>query len=98
MDFSAIVDAFPWESKEQREGYLAWVQYERKFGREQDGPIDTSLAFLIQKNHEAAEYWRETFSGQVDQLRMELAETIKEINHLRELYENQQLTLKALVR
>lgn len=70
--FQVAVECFAWESEEQKKGYLAWIQYEGMFGHLPEPRIDTRMAFLIQKSHEAAEYWRDTFGEQIAMLQNDL--------------------------
>lgn len=81
--FQTAIEEFPWCSEEQKEGYLAYVKYARQFGLNPTLPIDPQMAFLIQKAHEAAGYWQETFSGQVDALNMQIRLSAMEIKELR---------------
>ena len=103
MDFAAIVDSFPWESKEQKEGYLALVQYEKQFGYEPKLPIDTLATFLIQKNFESHEYWRDAVGTQVKMLQDEIkrlqdevASLIREVDTLQAGIKAQSVALEAL--
>ena len=97
------VEEFPWQSEEQKEGYLALVQYERGFGFAPKLPLDTLAAFLIQKAHESNEYWREFLGTQVggleDQIRQlqeGLAEANRAVDQLRETVKNQTMLLEHL--
>ena len=105
QDFVQAVDAFPWTSEEQKEGFLALVQYLRQFGKEPASPyLGLEACFLIQKNHEAAQYWQQTFADQVSILRQEIAATsdnvnqlTREIDLLKETIRAQSQTIDALL-
>lgn len=71
MSLEVWIEAFPWESEDQKKGYLGLIQYEKQFGLEPT-PIDPRAAFFIQKMHEAAEYWRDTLGDQVSGLQGEI--------------------------
>ncbi len=101
--FSVAIEEFPWDSDVQKEGYLAFIQYERKFGYRPKLPIDHVVAFFIQKDHESNEYWRDMvgdqFSGVTDQVRV-LQEKIlaleKSIDMLQSTVKTQALFLEQL--
>lgn len=71
-DFEMAIDSFEWESKEQREGYLALVHYLRKFGIQPKLPLDYEAAFFIQKDVDSHAYWREAVGSQVGMLQEEI--------------------------
>lgn len=97
-EFRYLVETFNWESKEQKESYLAWVKHESQFGRVPELRIDTQFAFICQKMHEASEYWRETVSTQLEQAKKDIyAELFREIEQLRELTKSQSQTIDALL-
>jgi len=59
---------FKWESKEQKEGYLAFMKYQTDHSQDIGDEVDLAVAFLIQKNHEQNQYLIETIAGQVEAL------------------------------
>lgn len=90
-EFVKAVENFPWESDVQKKGYLNYVQYLRKFGFEPKLPVDYLAVFMIQKDHESNEYWRELVGTQVSMLQ-------KEISGLQNLFRGQQEQLDSLTR
>jgi hypothetical protein len=95
MDFNTAVEAFPWESKDQKEGYLALVQYLRGFGVAPEAPIDAKSAFFIQKNIDSHEYWREMVGDQISSLQAELISTKELFDNTIRLLNQMELTIKA---
>ena len=97
------VESFPWESDEQREGYLNFVQYQRQFGMEPALPIDPVVTYFIQKDHESNDYWRELVSSQVTDLQSQLRSLQQETSglvlqtqHLRDAIKDQRLIIDLL--
>ena len=76
------VDAFPWETEEQKEGYLNFVQYQRQFGIEPTLPIDPVVTYFIQKDHESNDYWRDLVASQVADLQSQLRKLQDETSSL----------------
>jgi hypothetical protein len=104
MDFIEGVESFPWETEDQKEGFLAYIQFARGFGKEPVSPFEhLVLCFLIQKSHESAEYWRDTLAGRVDALRREIVDlrdqmdrVTSENESLRVAMESQLVALQTL--
>ena len=97
------VESFPWESDEQREGYLNFVQYQRQFGMEPALPIDPVVTYFIKKDHESNDYWRELVSSQVTDLQSQLRSLQQETSglvlqtqHLRDAIKDQRLIIDLL--
>jgi len=65
------LEGFPWEGKDQKEGYLALIHYLRTMGYNQS-VVDPSIAFLIQKNHESQVWWAEVLGNQIKTLQQEI--------------------------
>ncbi len=76
------VEAFPWESEEQKKGYLNFVQYLAKAGREAVIPIDLLATYFIQKDHESNEWWTEIVASQVGAANEQIALLSKRVRHL----------------
>lgn len=93
--FEAAVDSFPWESQEQREGFLNFVQYKMKFGIKPEPPVDILAAYFIQKDHESNEYWREMVGGQVTALQAEIMNLKSELAHTQQRTEDLLTGLKS---
>ena len=105
-DLVQWVEAFPWQSEEQKEGFLAYIQYIREFGREPVPLVDElPLLFLIQKNHEAAEYWQQTVGDQISILRQEMVavrdqshQLMRELDLLRDTIKSQMLLIETMTK
>lgn len=104
-EFVAAVEVYPWISQDQKDSYLAFVQYARKFGHLPSLPIDDSVAFFCQKNHEAAQYWQETFAAYIGTLqndflglREELKSALQRIEDLSVTLKNQTMLLETLTK
>lgn len=72
-----FLELFPWESPEQKEGFLHMLKWVKDLKipyqlLTQQHENHLTLAFLIQKNHEAFEWWRETVADQIAQVRADL--------------------------
>lgn len=80
--FEEAVKNYPWESEVQKEGYLNFVQFEKKFGKAPSLPIDNIVAYFIQKDHESNEYWRELVANQVEMLQEEIMRLRDEVKNL----------------
>lgn len=79
-DFDVALEAYPWESKDQKIGYLALVQYLLRFGVKPDAPIDAKAAFFIQKDIDSHAYWMEMVSSQVADLQTNLEQTMTKLD------------------
>lgn len=104
-EFQTAVEEFPWESKEQKEGYLALVQYGLKFGLKPSLPISHICAFFIQKDHESHIYWNELVGTQVRNLQDEIrslqdanAALAKDVDLMKETLKSQNLILEKLLK
>lgn len=93
--FQLAVDSFPWESEQQKEGYLNWVESERRFGRMPELPIDTKITYLIQKNHEGNEYWVEMISSQISDLLSQIRTLQEECGRLNQFIDIFRETIKT---
>ena len=78
QDLINSVAGYDWQSKEQREGYLALVVYMNRHGHKPKG-IHPAYAFFIQKDHDSNEYWRELVGTQVKDLQDQIAALQKTI-------------------
>jgi hypothetical protein len=67
-----MYEDFPWESEEQRKGYLALIQYRRKLGKNPEIVVDPTAAFFIQKDHESHEWMIEMLGRVIGELRTEI--------------------------
>lgn len=66
------LQAFPWESEAQKEGYLNYLQYLRSRGKTPPSEVPPLVVYLIQKDHESNEYWRELVGDQVSTIHGEI--------------------------
>lgn len=99
MTLGEIIEAFPWESEEQKKGYLALVQYFRQFGKEPIQPFDLlPMVFMIQKNIDSHEYWREAVANQIKPLQDDLHEKDMLISTLLLKVEGLQIAIQALTK
>jgi hypothetical protein len=75
--FQEWIDAFPWESEDQKRGFLAFVHWGNRLPPEvfDDGGdlILASLAFIIQKNLEAHQWWAGVMGDQIKDLQNQIA-------------------------
>lgn len=95
MSFELAAESFPWESDAQQEGYMAFVKFQKQFGRMPEDSIDLALAFMIQKNHETYEWVQEAFGDQVSALQLQI-KLIQEENHgLKKQMELLELVIKT---
>lgn len=72
------VDEFPWESEDQRLGFLNMVQYLSKFGIEVKLPLQSSISqliafYFIQRDHESNEHWAEVVGSQVSEIQDQIS-------------------------
>jgi hypothetical protein len=81
-DHQNMVEAFPWQSDDQKEGYLAYVQYRKQLGLPPPPTIDIALVWLIQKNHESYEWQRDTFGDQISTLQGDIRALQYKLNQL----------------
>jgi hypothetical protein len=79
MSRSLDLHDFPWESEDQRKGYLALVQYWRKNGQDPGLLVDSTAAFFIQKDHESHEWMIEMLDRIITPLRNEIMELRREL-------------------
>jgi len=68
------IDDFPWKSEAQKKGYLAMMQDMRSHGLQIPIYVNVNLAFLIQKNHEANEWFVQVMGDQIKQLQNEISD------------------------
>lgn len=104
-DLAMCVDNFPWESSQQKEGFLNLVQYYRSFGKEPELPINLLATYFIQKDHESNEYWSELVSAQVSSLQSEikflqdkLMSALEIVDLLQTMVKNQTLLLETMAK
>lgn len=95
--FNVAMDSFPWESKEQREGYLALVQFKMRFGLLPILPIDYDAVFFIQKDVESNEYWRDAVAQQVSELQNVIADSQESLARALSRVDQLELTVRALM-
>lgn len=76
-------DTFKWDSEEQRKGFLSALQWIRAKGFTAATAVTPIDLYLIQKQHEAHEYWREVFVTQFGILRDEIKLLQTEIAQLK---------------
>ena len=77
------VETFPWESEDQRKGFLAFVQWVQKRGNN-DIPMSLLLAcWQAQKGHESTEWIMSTVGEHVSRLENEIMELRSRINELK---------------
>lgn len=95
--FQTAVEEFQWDSEIQKEGFLNYVQFIRKFGIDITLPIYSHhvLIFLIQKQHEAAEYWQQTFATQVKDLQDQIMDLGQKYTDLQKLHQTLDLVVRA---
>lgn len=79
-DFQIAIESYPWESDEQREGYLALIQHLRRFGLQPELPLDFKSAFFIQKDIESHAYWRDLMAAQISNLENVIVETREKLD------------------
>lgn len=96
-EFDAAIEGFPWESEEQKQGYLALVQYERRFGYMPNLPLDTKALFFIQKDIESHAYWTELSSTQVSDLQNILADTRERLDRCLSRVDQLEITVRGLL-
>lgn len=96
------IDAFPWSSEVQREGFLNYAQYLRDFGVDLGCQLTTAenlaVLYFIQKDHESNEYWRELVGTQVTDLQNQLRTAMQDIEMLRESVLQLSETVRLLTR
>jgi hypothetical protein len=97
QEFDAAIESFPWSSEDQRQGYLALVQYLRRFGLEPKLPINYEAAFFIEKDIDSHAYWRDMVGAQVRSLEDVLSETRKELDSARAKVDQMEMTMKAMM-
>lgn len=102
-DFDVALEEFPWESQEQKDGYLGYIKYARQFGLEPKLPIDPTLTFFIQKNHEAYKWIQETFGDQITELQNQIKKIAdqgvdiqRELDSVKMVIDAHAIALKAL--
>lgn len=73
-DLARAIKEFPWQSEEQKQGYLALVQYTRNLkGSRWGEPFpDPVIGFFIQKDIDAHDYWRELMGNQISDLQNQI--------------------------
>lgn len=84
------LDQFPWESEDQKKGFLALVQWVDKIPvelRTDDTRNAVVAAWFIQKDHESQVWWSEAVGNQVSALQDQI-----------KLLQNEVLELKARLR
>lgn len=94
--FQTAIEEFPWESEEQKEGYLAFVQYQRQFGIMAILPIRTEIAFFIQKDIDSNSYWRDMVGNQVTDLQNQIQALQEKVAESSRLNDSMMTTLKSL--
>ena len=62
------IESFKWESKAQKEGYLAYCHYCRTVGKDSPTSIDPFITFSIQKDIDAQAYMNDVWSNQITSL------------------------------
>lgn len=88
------VEAFEWESEEQRRGYLALVTWARDRGLSVE--VTPSDLFFIQKDHESNEWWSTTVGNQINGLLSQIHFANRQIRALRDRLEQLELELIEL--
>lgn len=77
------LDCFAWESKDQKEGYLAFLKWAKDRGlSEKVEPVDL---FFIQKDSDATKWLIRTFGEQVSSLQDQIMKLQCEVAELRSL-------------
>lgn len=77
------IDCYPWESEEQRKGYLALIQYIQTRGWNAPAIVDPIAAFFIQKDHEAQEWFVSLMADHLSRLEGEVAALREELSRLK---------------
>lgn len=98
------VEEFPWDSEDQKKGYLNLVQYLRKVHGGSKNAVDSTAAYFIQKDHESAEYYTTLIGTQVHNLQndifkvqQDLRQALSTIESLTMCVKSQQLALQSLI-
>lgn len=81
--FNEAVEKYPWDSEDQKQGYLALVHYHRKVGLSPPFPEPTAC-FFIQKDLDATEWWREAVGTQISDLQEQIRLLLLEMKSLKE--------------
>lgn len=80
-------DTFPWESDDQRLGFLAFEKWLRDNHKatlvDEPSLLKCIVAFFIQKDHESNEWWRDTVADQVKSLEMQILALRTELREIR---------------
>lgn len=92
---SLFQEDFKWESETQRKGYLALLQYLRKFGIEATGPVDAKAAFFIQKDHESNLWWIDLIAQKHQEVLNMLGELNFKVSQLESTVEQLRLDKRA---
>lgn len=97
---AAAIEEYPWESETQKEGFLNYLQYAKSLGLQLALPIGNNYSlgiYLIQKEHEAAEYWTQTFGDHVSRLENEIKRLQDKLNHIEKLQDSQGQSIALLI-
>lgn len=93
--FTTAIEEYPWESQEQKDGYLNFVQHLNKFGIQPTLPIDPVVSYFVQKDLESNEYWREMVGSQVSDLVNQIKSLQEETSNLKGFVEAYTSTIKS---
>lgn len=86
--FKSWAENFKWESTAQEQGfgaYLKWLKElstENVYGFGINSLLNCTVAWLVQKDHESNDWWRETVAGQVGRLEVQIKILLDRIEKL----------------
>lgn len=66
------IDRYPWDSEEQKQGYLGLISYMKRIVKLVPMHVMPALAFFIQKDIDAHVYWRELVGTQITDLQNQI--------------------------